>query len=124
MRLLTLCSTLLHQRRETAEICASFALIFYWTEPLESFICYINIFLHILQVRSWVGYENHKPYLRTPYLNPYQNFSALLERNQKTQSHDYWCHIKTLCIINICYKYKISELPIFEENDILVFLGV
>ena len=71
-----------------------------------------------------VGYENHKPYIRTPYLNPYQNFSALLGRNLKTQRYNYWCHIKTLCIINICYKYEISELSIFQEHNILVFLGV
>ena len=44
--------------------------------------------------------------------------------NKKTQSYSYWCHIKALCIINICYKYDISELPIFEENNILIFLGV
>ena len=71
-----------------------------------------------------VGYENHKPYLRTPYLNPYQMFAALLGRNEKIENYNYWCHVKTLCIINIRYKYEISKLHIFEENNILVFLGV
>ena len=71
-----------------------------------------------------VGYENHKPYRRIPYLNPYQNFTDLLGRNRKILSYNFWCHIKTVCIINICNEYEISELPIFEENNILVFLGV
>ena len=61
---------------------------------------------------------------RTPYLNPYQIFSALLGRNQEHQSYNHWCHIKTLCMINICYKNEISKRPIFEECNILVFLGV
>ena len=30
-----------------------------------------------------VGYENHKPYLRTPYLNPYQNFVCLVGKKSK-----------------------------------------
>ena len=47
-----------------------------------------------------------------------------LGMNQKTQSYNYWCHIKILCIINIYSKYEISKLPICEENNILVFLGV
>ena len=60
-----------------------------------------------------VGYENHKPYFRTPYLNPYQIFSALLGRNEKIESYNYWCHVKTLYIINIRYEYEISKLHIY-----------
>ena len=49
------------------------------------------------------------------YLNPYQIFSALLGRNEKIESDNYWCHVKILlCIINIHYKYEISKLHIFE----------
>ena len=33
-------------------MCASCALIFHFTEPVKSFICYINTFLHVLHVRS------------------------------------------------------------------------
>ena len=43
---------------------------------------------------------------------------------KRLKNYNYWCHIKILCIRNICYKYEISKLPIFEENNILVFLRV
>ena len=71
-----------------------------------------------------VGYENYKPYLHTQYLNPYQKFFCLVSKESKEAKLYYWCHINKVSIINICNEYEISEPPIFEENNILVFLAV
>ena len=46
-----------------------------------------------------VGYENHKPYLRTPYLNRYQIFFCLVRKESKDSKLHYWWDIKTECII-------------------------
>ena len=38
---------------------------------------------HISLMKNLVRYDKHKPYLRTPYLNPYQKFFSLVGKESK-----------------------------------------
>ena len=62
-----------------------------------------------------VGYENHKPYLRTEYQNPYQKCFGKLEFKYRTQRWNNWCHNKTKCMINICLKIEFQNFIFLKK---------